>query len=130
MGRKKKANSIFKITQFQPNDCVTSSAVMVEVGDVCLLFDLGMEQDSTKSFPQIYHNAIQKIQSIPFEKITHVITSHFHYDHVGLLPILMREDINFKGEVIATELTMKISIRKRIYILWRLIMLRISARKK
>ena len=109
MGRKKKANSIFKITQFQPNDCVTSSAVMVEVGDVCLLFDLGMEQDSTKSFPQIYHNAIQKIQSIPFEKITHVITSHFHYDHVGLLPILMREDINFKGEVIATELTMKIA---------------------
>lgn len=102
---KKGDKSVFRITQYQP-DCVTSSSIMVEVSDVKLLFDLGMQQEGGLRFPQLYHGACQKIQSIPFSELTHVILAHSHYDHVGLAPILARHDLGFHGEVISTELTM------------------------
>lgn len=69
---KKKDNSVFKITSFQPNDCVTSSSIMVEVGGKKILFDLGQIQDSKLKFPQQYHFNTQKIQSIPFKELDYV----------------------------------------------------------
>lgn len=106
MGRGKcKTDTIFKITQYQPNDCVTSSSIMVEVSDVCILFDLGLQQDSSLTFPQLYHSNMQKLRSIPYDRLTHVCALHCHLDHFAGLGVLVREETNFNGDIIATELT-------------------------
>ena len=105
MGKRKKDKSVFKITQFQPNDCVTSSSIMVEVGGKKILMDLGQIQDSKLTFPQEYHYNVQKIQSIPFDELDVVCISHLHLDHSSLVPLLAREDLGFRGKIISTELT-------------------------
>lgn len=103
MGRKK--DSTFKIKSFQPDDCVTCSSIMIEVDGVKILCDLGLLQDSTMSFKQLYHKNMQKLRSIPYEELDYVVVSHAHYDHIAGLPVLAREETGFKGTVIATELT-------------------------
>lgn len=105
MGRRKKEPSVFKVTQFQPNDCVTCSSIMVEVDGLKILLDLGLIQDSSMTFKQLYHINMQKLQSIPFEELDYVIVSHAHYDHVSGLGVLARGESKFKGVVITTELT-------------------------
>ena len=104
MGKAKK-DTTFRITQFQPNDCVTCSSIMVEVDGIKILFDLGLLQDSSMSFKQLYHMNMQKLQSIPFDELDYVVISHAHYDHVAGIPILAREESGFKGIIITTELT-------------------------
>lgn len=106
---KKSKDSVFKITNYQPNDCVTSSSIMVEVDGIKIIFDLGLMQDSSLKFNQIYHYDMQKLKSIPFDEIDYVICQHFHRDHSGAVPILSRAETNFKGKIIATELTMALS---------------------
>lgn len=105
MGRRKKDTSVFKVTQYQPNDCVTCSSIMVEIDGLKILLDLGLIQDSSMNFKQLYHVNMQKLQSIPFEDLDYVIISHAHYDHVSGLGVLAREESKFKGKIIATELT-------------------------
>lgn len=105
MGRRKKDTSVFKVTSFQPNDCVTCSSVMVEVDGLKILLDLGLIQDSSMTFKQLYHINMQKLQSIPFEELDYVAISHAHYDHISGLGVLAREESNFKGTIITTELT-------------------------
>ncbi|MGL5330695.1 MAG: MBL fold metallo-hydrolase [Peptostreptococcaceae bacterium] len=104
MGRKKKYDC-FTITQYQPNDCVTSSSIMVEVDGLKLLFDLGLMQDSSLQFQQLYHKNMEKLKSIPYDELDYVFCSHFHYDHSSAIPILNREETGFNGVVITTELT-------------------------
>lgn len=106
--RTKKTNKsfhAFKVTQYQPNDTVTCSSVLVEVDGLKILFDLGLMQDSSLTFKQLYHFNMQKLQSIPFDEIDFVVISHAHYDHISALPILARQETNFKGSIITTELT-------------------------
>ena len=108
MAKRKRSDNTFTITSYQPNDCVTSSSIMVEVDGLKILLDLGLMQDSSMTFPQLYHNNMQKLQSIPYEDLDYVIVSHFHYDHIASLPILAREETDFHGTIIATELTAKL----------------------
>lgn len=105
MGRRKQDINIFKVTQFQPNDAVTCSSVMVEVDGLKILLDLGLLQDSSMSFKQLYHINMQKLRSIPFDELDYVVISHAHYDHVSGLGVLAREETQFKGKIITTELT-------------------------
>ena len=107
MGKRKE--SVFKITSFQPNNCVTSSSIMVEVGGKKFLLDLGQIQDSKLTFPQEYHYNMQKIQSIPFKEIDVCAYTHLHLDHCSLIALLAREDLGFNGEIITTELTADLS---------------------
>lgn len=109
MAKKRKIDNTFTITSYQPNDCVTSSSVMVEVDGIKILLDLGLMQDSSMTFPQLYHNNMQKLQSIPYDELDYVVFSHFHFDHSAAIPILAREEANFHGTIIATELTTKLS---------------------
>ena len=105
MANKKKEKNVWKITSYQPNNCVTSSSILVEVGGKKILLDLGQIQDSNLTFPQEYNLNMQKIQSIPFKEIDVCCISHLHFDHIGLLPVLAREDIGYNGIILATELT-------------------------
>ncbi len=105
MAKVKKDKTIFKITQYQPNDTVTCSSFVVEVDGLKILVDLGMLQDSAMNFKQIYHTNMQKLQSIPFEDLDYVLLLHAHLDHCGLIPVLARDEAHFTGVVIATELT-------------------------
>lgn len=109
MAKRKKVDNTFTITSYQPNDSVTSSSIMVEVDGLKILLDLGLLQDSSMTFPQLYHSNMQKLQSIPYEELDYVIFSHFHYDHSSGIPVLVREETNFHGTIIATELTAKLS---------------------
>ena len=102
---KHKERHTFKVTQFQPNDSVTCSSIMVEVDGLKILFDLGLLQDSSLTFKQMYHINMQKLQSIPFDELDYVVISHAHYDHISALPILAREETGFNGTIITTELT-------------------------
>ena len=104
MGKKKEC--IFKITQYQPNDEVTSSSIMVEVDGLKILMDLGLSQDSCSTFPQLYHKNMQKIQSIPFDELDYLIIQHSHYDHC-MYAIAYAN--GFNGITIATELTTELS---------------------
>lgn len=108
MGKRKK-DATFKVTNYQPNDTVTSSSIMVEVDGLKILLDLGAIQSSKLTFAQTYHSNTQKIKSIPWKEIDYVAWSHFHADHSTLLPCLMREDLGFHGEVLTTELTSALS---------------------
>lgn len=105
MGKGKKDTNVFKIKQFQPDDCVTCSSIIVEVDGLKILLDLGLLQDSTMTFKQLYHKNMQKLQSIPYDELDYVIISHAHYDHIGALGILAREETGFHGTIITTELT-------------------------
>ena len=104
--KKRKRNfNVFKVTQYQPNDTVTCSSVLVEVDGLKILLDLGLLQDSSMTFKQLYHANMQKLQSIPFDELDYVVVSHAHYDHISALPILAREETKFNGAIIMTELT-------------------------
>lgn len=105
MGKRKKEANVFKVTSYQPNDCVTCSSILVEVDGLKILLDLGLIQDSSMTFKQLYHINMQKLQSIPFEELDYVVVSHAHYDHVSGLGVLARSETNFKGRIITTELT-------------------------
>ena len=109
MGKCKKNNSVFKIKQLQPSDCVTCSSVLIEVDGIKILLDLGLIQDSTMTFKQLYHINMQKLQSIPYDELDYVVVSHSHFDHASGLGVLAREESGFKGTIIATELTADLS---------------------
>lgn len=59
---------------------VTGSCHYVQMGDIHLLVDCGMEQG-----PDLYEN-----QEIPVNTadIDYVLVTHAHIDHSGLLPLL------------------------------------------
>lgn len=105
MGKRKKDKSVFKIKNFQPNDFVTSSSIMIECKDgTKVLCDLGMAQDGKKTVEQIYKINKEKYQ-IPFDELDAIVISHLHNDHVGMCPIVAQPKVGFRGSIIATELT-------------------------
>ena len=103
---KKKKEPIFKITQYQPNNEVTCSSILVEVGGLKILLDNGLLQDSKRTFKQLYIKNNEKIQSIPWKELDYQIISHSHYDHCHSAIAYAN---GFEGVTITTELTQLLS---------------------
>lgn len=77
---------------------VTGSCHYVQLGDVHLLVDCGMEQGA-----DLYEN--QEIPVNPAE-IDYVLVTHAHIDHSGLLPLIYSH--GFRGKIYATRATMEL----------------------
>lgn len=95
----------FIFTSYQPDDEVTGSAFLLEIPKegVKLLIDCGAYQNSALNTKQIFDINGRKIKKIPWEELTHIVISHAHADHCGLLPLVMRDELGFKGKIICTE---------------------------
>ena len=109
MGKKGKRprveESDFIFTSFQPDNEVTGSAFLLEIPDegIKLLIDCGAYQDSSLTTKQIFDINSRKALRIPWNELTHVVISHSHADHCGLLPLAMRDELGFNGKIICTE---------------------------
>ncbi len=87
-----------KITCIGGAKTVTGSCYFIESGNDKILVDCGMFQGS-KQVEEL------NLQPWPFapEEISHVLLTHAHIDHSGLLPKLKRE--GFKGKIVCTKST-------------------------
>ena len=109
MGKKGKRprveESDFIFTSFQPDNEVTGSAFLLEIPDegIKLLIDCGAYQDSSLTTKQIFDINSRKAFKIPWHELTHIVISHSHADHCGLLPLAMRDELGFNGKIICTE---------------------------
>ena len=109
MGKKGKRprveESDFIFTSFQPDNEVTGSAFLLEIPDegIKLLIDCGAYQDSSLTTKQIFDINSRKTLRIPWNELTHIVISHSHADHCGLLPLAMRDELGFNGKIICTE---------------------------
>ena len=103
MGKQRKTDNDFRITELQQTDEVTGSSLLVEVDGQVILIDYGMIQNADFDVSKAYDVAKEK-KKVPIDKLTAVILTHSHADHVGNLGILSRSDIDFKGKIYATEL--------------------------
>lgn len=77
---------------------VTGSCYLLEIGEEKLLVDCGMFQGS-KELEEL------NSQPWPFEprELSHVLLTHAHIDHSGLLPKLKRD--GFRGKIVSTKST-------------------------
>ena len=100
----KKKNTDFRITPYHVNNSVTGSSVLIEVDGLKILCDLGMFQSQSHKIEDIYKINYKKL-NIPFEELDYIILTSSHCDHCCGLGIIGREDINFNGKVIATEMS-------------------------
>jgi metallo-beta-lactamase family protein len=76
---------------------VTGSKHLIEVGDQRILLDCGTFQGLS--------DVRERNRSFVFtpESITHVVLSHAHLDHCGMLPLLVKR--GFTGKIFATPAT-------------------------
>jgi metallo-beta-lactamase family protein len=77
---------------------VTGSKTLLSSGDVRVLIDCGMFQ----GFKHLRRRNWEALEVLPSE-IDAVVLTHAHLDHVGWLPVLVRE--GFRGPVFCTEAT-------------------------
>lgn len=103
----KKKDTDFRITPFHVNNSVTGSSVLVEVDELKILLDLGMFQSQTHKLTDVYKINYQKLK-IPFDEIDYIILSSSHADHCCGIGILGRDDINFNGRVLTTEMAQEL----------------------
>ncbi|AEA45168.1 MBL fold metallo-hydrolase RNA specificity domain-containing protein [Fluviicola taffensis] len=81
---------------------VTGSKYLIELIDQKLLIDCGL-------FQGLKELRLLNWQSLPFDvaSLDAVILTHGHLDHVGYLPLLVKQ--GFKGKIYATEPTIEIA---------------------
>ena len=103
--RSKVKDSDFVFTSIQPDNEVTGSAFLLEIPkeQVKILIDCGAYQNSALNTKQVFDINTRKITTIPWQELTHIVISHSHADHCGLLPLAMREELGFNGKIICTE---------------------------
>lgn len=96
-----------KLTFWGAAQQVTGSMYLLEVEDIKILIDCGMDigrerggDVSEPPFPPAYPGAV-----FPFDAstVSAVLLTHAHIDHSGMLPNLFRE--GFQGEIYATSAT-------------------------
>ncbi len=107
MAQYKKKSNDFRVTSYHIHDAVTGTSVLVEVDGLKILFDLGSFQSQEHDLAKIYQYNYSKSE-IPFSELDYVIISHAHADHCALLPILLREEIQFSGRIMCTEASQKL----------------------
>ena len=80
---------------------VTGSKHLVEVGGKRILLDCGTFQGLS--------DVRERNRSLPFEpeSIDHVVLSHAHIDHCGMLPLLVKR--GFTGSIFATRATKEVA---------------------
>ena len=84
-----------KLTFIGADHQVTGSCHFLEVGEMKVLIDCGMEQGNIQ-----YKNAELPV---PYSDIDYVFLTHAHIDHAGMLPWIYAR--GFRGRVIATYAT-------------------------
>jgi metallo-beta-lactamase family protein len=91
-----------KVHFFGAAGTVTGSKYLIETNDVKILIDCGL-------FQGLKELRLQNWQNLPVDasKIDFVVLTHGHLDHVGYLPLLVRQ--GFKGAIYATAPTIEIS---------------------
>ena len=105
MGKpKKQKDNDFILTSFQETDEVTGSAFMLEIPkeELVILFDCGLFQSSCHNAKETFDINKKRVK-MPWNRITHVIISHAHYDHCSALPLTMIKELGFNGKIICTE---------------------------
>lgn len=107
MGKTKKRNKAndFIITNYGIYNEVTGSSVLLEVDGLKILLDLGLYQNNSLSGKEGFVVNVKSKHGIPFHELDAVIVTHMHADHCGMLPILLRPDVDFRGGIYVTEPT-------------------------
>ena len=87
-------------TSFGAAGEVTGSCHLLEIGNIKILIDCGMFQGEEEEL---------NFKPFPFdpEDINYLIVTHAHLDHIGRIPLLVREGFNKK--IITTRATFAIT---------------------
>jgi len=81
---------------------VTGSKYLVETGKVRFLVDCGMFQGAKKLRLMNWSSP-----PVPVSSIGQILTTHAHIDHIGMLPVFVRE--GFQGPVWSTPATVELT---------------------
>lgn len=79
---------------------VTGSMVLLSEGNTSVLLDAGIFQGEMEA-------ASRDPLPVPPEEIHAIVLTHAHQDHIGRLPMLVRQ--GFRGEIISTSATMDLA---------------------
>ncbi|MBY0110795.1 MBL fold metallo-hydrolase [Patescibacteria group bacterium] len=92
----------FRVSFFGGADAVTGSEFLVESGDTRILIDCGIEQGKDFCESCMY-------DEFPYdlERITAVVVTHAHLDHIGRVPKLVKD--GYAGPIYMTEPTRDIA---------------------
>lgn len=111
-GKKPREENYFSdfVITHHGTDSVTGTCIQLDIPkeELCILLDLGFYQDSTKTVKEQF-DINRKKCDVLFEKVTHVLISHSHLDHVGGLGLLMLPESNFTGKIMCTEATQQLA---------------------
>ncbi len=91
-----------KLTFYGAAGEVTGSKYLLEVGDSKILLDCGMFQ-GRRALTREKNKELQFAAT----NISAVVLSHGHFDHCGLLPLLVKE--GFKGRIFASPATIDVA---------------------
>ena len=104
MSKRNKKDEPFTIIQHQLDNEVTGSCYLVECDGEVILINYGSHQDNSLPLEKVYDINRQKIK-IPLDKVTVSIYPEAHFDHIGIVGINGRKDIDYNGIGYATEPT-------------------------
>jgi metallo-beta-lactamase family protein len=94
--------TLIKVTFLGAAETVTGSKYLIEFSDKKLLIDCGL-------FQGLKELRLRNWEPLPFDaaSLNCVLLTHGHLDHVGCLPLLVKQ--GFKGEIYATDPTIDVA---------------------